>query len=82
MVGISTSTAYNTVLNGLMAAQTAQATATAQISSGETASDLQGYAGQSGTLLALQSVQSQTTAYLNNSQTTGNVLSAQDLGFT
>lgn len=82
MVGISTSTAYTTVLNGLLTAQTAQATATQQISSGETASNLQGYSGQSDTLLALQSVQSQTTAYLNNSQTTGNVLSAQDLGFT
>jgi flagellar hook-associated protein 3 FlgL len=82
MVGISTASAYSTVLNGLMAAQTAQATATQQISSGETASNLQGYAGQSDTLLALQSVQSQTNSYLANAQTTSNVLSAQDLAFT
>ena len=82
MVGIATSTAYSTVLTGLLTAQTAQATATQQISSGETASNLQGYAGQSDTLLALQSVQSQTNAYLTNSQSTANVLSAQDLGFT
>jgi flagellar hook-associated protein 3 FlgL len=82
MVGISTASAYNTVLNGLMTAQAAQATATQQISSGETASDLQGYAGQSDTLVALQSVQSQTNSYLANSQTTANVLSAQDLAFT
>ena len=82
MVGIATSTAYNTVLNGLLTAQTTQATATQQISSGETASDLQGYAGQSQTLLGLQAVQSQTNAYLANSQTTANVLSAQDTGFT
>ena len=82
MVGISTASAYNTVLNGLLTAQSAQATASQQISSGETASNLQGYAGQSDTLLALQSVQSQTNAYLANSQTTANVLSAQDLAFT
>jgi len=82
MVGISTATAYNTVLSGLQTAQTAEATASQQISSGETASNLQGYAGQSDTLLALQSVQSRTNAYLANSQTTANVLSAQDMAFT
>jgi len=82
MNGISSTTAYNTVLNGMLNAQTAQATATQQISSGETATNVQGYGAQSETLLALQSVQSQTNAYLANSQTTANVLSAQDLGFT
>ncbi len=82
MSGISSATAYSTVLTGLLNAQTAQATATQQISSGETASNLQGYGAQSETLLALQSVQSQTTSYLANSQATANVLSAQDLGFT
>ena len=82
MVGISTATAYNTVLNGLITAQTAQATASQQISRGETASNLQGYAGKADTLLALQSVQTKTNAYLANSQTTANVLSAQDLAFT
>jgi flagellar hook-associated protein 3 FlgL len=82
MVGISTASAYNTILNGMLNAQTAQATASQQISSGETASNLQGYAGKADTLLALQSVQSKTNAYLANSQTTANVLSAQDLAFT
>jgi flagellar hook-associated protein 3 FlgL len=82
MVGISTASAYSSILSGLLTAQTAQATASQQISSGETASNLQGYAGQSDTLLALQSVQSKTNAYLSNSQTTANVLSAQDLAFT
>ena len=82
MTGISSSTAYSTVLSGLLSAQTAQATASQQLSSGETASNVQGYGAQSETLLALQSVQSQTNAYLANSQTTANVLSAQDLGFT
>jgi flagellar hook-associated protein 3 FlgL len=82
MVGISTASAYNTVLTGMLNAQTAQATATQQISSGETASNLQGYAGQADTLLALQSVQAKTNSYLANSQTTANVLSAQDLAFT
>jgi len=82
MSGISSTTAYATVLSGMLTAQTAQAKATAQISSGETATDLQGYAGQASTLLALQSVQSQTNSYLANSQTTANVLSAQDLAFT
>ena len=82
MTGISSTTAYNTVLTGMLNAQTAQATATQQISSGETASNVQGYGAQSETLLALQAVQSQTNSYLANSQTTANVLSAQDLGFT
>ena len=82
MVGISTASAYNTVLNGLLTAQSAQAAASQQISSGETASNLQGYAGQSDTLLALQSVQARTNSYLTNSQATANVLSAQDLAFT
>jgi flagellar hook-associated protein 3 FlgL len=82
MVGISTASAYSSILTGLLTAQTAQATASQQISSGETASNLQGYAGQSDTLLALQSVQSKTNSYLANSQTTANVLSAQDLAFT
>jgi flagellar hook-associated protein 3 FlgL len=82
MTGISSATAYNSVLTGLTNAQTAQATAAQQISSGETASNVQGYGAQSETLLALQAVQSQTNAYLANSQTTDNVLSAQDVGFT
>ena len=79
---ISTATAYNNVLANLMAAQSAQTKATNQISSQENATDLQGYGNQAETLIAMQSVQAQTTTYLNQSQITAAKLSSQDLGLT
>jgi len=82
MERISTSSAYNGVLNNLMAAETQQTNIGNQISSEQTASDLQGYASNAETLTAMQSVQAQVTGYLNNSQITATELSTQDTALT
>lgn len=79
---IATATSYSSVLANLMTAQAAQSKASTQLSSGETASDLKGYAGQAETLTAMQAVQAQTTGYLDQSQVTAAKLSTQDLGMT
>jgi flagellar hook-associated protein 3 FlgL len=75
---ISTSSAYNSVLANLMAAQIAQTTAGNQLSSSEKATDLQGYGTGAETLMALQATATQVTGYLSNSQTVGARLSTQD----
>jgi len=75
---ISTSGAYNSVLNNLMAAEVAQSTAGNQLSSSETATDLQGYGTSAETLTALQATGTQVTGYLNNAQTLGAKLATQD----
>lgn len=74
---ISTATAYNTVLNNLMAAESQETTISAQVSSGENATDLQGYASSSETLIAMQNVQSQVNGFLNSGQVLTAKLSAQ-----
>jgi flagellar hook-associated protein 3 FlgL len=79
---IATSTAYSNVLANLVAAQQAQSTAANQISSQKNASDLQGYSSSAETLVAMQTVQTQTTSYLDQSQVTAAKLSTQDLGMT
>jgi flagellar hook-associated protein 3 FlgL len=79
---IATSTAYNSVLANLMAAQSAQTKATTEISSQKNATDLQGYASNAETLVAMQAVQTQTNSYLDQSQLTAAKLSSQDLGLT
>jgi len=82
MERISTSSAYNGVLNNLMAAETQQTNISDQISSEQVATDLQGYGGSAATLTAMQSVQAQVTGYLSNSQTTAAELSTQDTALT
>ena len=82
MERISTSTAYSGVLASLMAAEQKQATIGDQISSEQTATDLQGYASKAETLTAMQSVQAQVTGYLNNSQLTASELGTQDTALT
>ena len=79
---ISTATAYGNVLTNLLSAQSAQQTATNQISSQENATDLKGYASKAETLTAMQAVQAQTTGYLDRSQVAAAKLSTQDLGLT
>jgi len=75
---ISTASAYNQVLTNLMAAQVAQSKAGNQLSSTETATDLQGYGTGAETLMALQATTTQVTGYLNNSQTVAAKLATQD----
>jgi len=82
MERISTSSAYNGVLNNLLAAETNQTNISNQISSEQISTDLQGYGAQAETLTAMQSVQAQVTGYLSNSQTTAAQLSTQDTALT
>lgn len=78
MERISTSSAYSALLNNLMAAQSQEAQINAQVSSGQNASDLKGYASSAETLMAMQSVQSQVTGFLNSGQVLTAKLSSQD----
>jgi flagellar hook-associated protein 3 FlgL len=78
MQSISTATAYNTVLNNLMTAEAQESQISAQVSSGENATDLKGYASSAETLIAMQNVQGQITGYLNSGQILTAKLSAQD----
>ena len=75
---IATNSAYNSVLNNLMAAEIAQNTAGNQISSTEKASDLKGYGTGAETLTALQATTTQVTGYLTNTQNVSAKLSTQD----
>jgi flagellar hook-associated protein 3 FlgL len=77
---IATNSAYNSVLNNLMAAEMAQATAGAQLSSTEKATDLKGYGTGAEALTAMQATNSQVTGYLNNSQVVAAKLTTQDTG--
>ncbi len=82
MERISTSSAYNGVLNNLLTAETNQANISNQISSQQVSTDLQGDGSNAETLTAMQSMQAQVTGYLNNSQTTASELSTQDTALT
>ncbi len=75
---VSTSGLYSSVLANLTSAQNAQVSASTQVSSGKKATDLKGFGGGSETLTAMQSVQSQTTSYLDQSNLLANKLSMQD----
>ena len=75
---ISTASAYNSVLANLMKAEVAQSQAGNQLSSTETATDLQGYGTGAETLTALQATTTQVTGYLNNTQTVSAKLATQD----
>jgi flagellar hook-associated protein 3 FlgL len=78
MERISTAGLYNSVLSNLMAAQSNQVTAGNQVSSQKVATDLQGYGSSASTLTAMQSVQTQTSAFLDQSQVVATRLSTQD----
>ncbi len=79
---ISTASAYSAILTNLMNAQVAQSKAGNQISSSETATDLQGYGAGAETLTALQATATQVTGYLNNTQAVSAKLSTQDNALT
>jgi len=75
---ISTSGAYNAVLNNLIASELAQTTAGNQLSSSEKAADLAGYGAGAETLTALQETNTQVAGFIANAQTVGAKLSVQD----
>jgi flagellar hook-associated protein 3 FlgL len=80
MERISTADSYAAVIANMQQAQTQLSTASNQISSGETATNLQGYASQAETLTAMQTVSNQVTGFLNQDTILANKLSAQNTG--
>ncbi|HEX4199562.1 MAG TPA: flagellin [Caulobacteraceae bacterium] len=80
MQRISTSDAYAAVIANMQAAQTQLNTASSQISSGETATDLQGYAAHAETLTAMQTVQNNVTSFISQDTLLANKLTAQSSG--
>jgi flagellar hook-associated protein 3 FlgL len=79
---VSTSGLYGSVLANLTTAQNAQVSASTQVSSGKKATDLKGFGAGAETLTAMQSVQSQVTSYLDQSNLIANKLSVQDSAMT
>ncbi|HWA60900.1 MAG TPA: flagellin [Caulobacteraceae bacterium] len=78
-IRIATNSQYSAVLDNIMAAQARQTEAGAQVSSQKKATDLKGYAADSETLSALQSVQSKVASFLDQGTVLTNKLSTQDL---
>jgi flagellar hook-associated protein 3 FlgL len=75
---ISTSSAYGSVLTALMTAESQQSQIGAQISSGQTASDLKGYGAAAGNLTDMQAANTQIGGYLTQANVVGAQLSVQD----
>jgi flagellar hook-associated protein 3 FlgL len=75
---ISTSSAYQAVLNNLIASELAQSVAGNQLSSTEKATDLSGYGASAETLTALQQSNTQVAGFIANAQTVTAKLSVQD----
>ena len=75
---VSTSGIYNALVGNLMTAQGNQITAANQVSSQKVATDLKGFGAQSETLTAMQTVQSQTQSFLDQSNVTAAKLASQD----
>ena len=64
MMTISTSTAFSNIVANIVAAENRETQISAQVSSGSNATDLQGYANHSETLIAMQTVQGQISGFL------------------
>jgi flagellar hook-associated protein 3 FlgL len=77
---VSTASSYAQVIANMMAAQNQLTTDSNQLSSGDVASDLQGYASHAETLTAMQTVQSQVGGLLANDQVLADKLTTQDTG--
>ncbi|HLK23635.1 MAG TPA: flagellin [Caulobacteraceae bacterium] len=77
---ISTADTYAQVVANLMASQNQLTTDSNQLSSGNVASDLQGYASHAETLTAMQTVQSQVGGFLANDQVLADKLTTQNTG--
>jgi flagellar hook-associated protein 3 FlgL len=82
MERISTASSYSAIIANLMASENQVNQIDAQVSSGENATDLKGYASNAETLMAMQSVQTQVTGYLNTGQVVTAKLSSQNSALT
>jgi flagellar hook-associated protein 3 FlgL len=79
---ISTADTYAQLVANMMAAQTQLTKDSNELSSGNVASDLQGYASHAETLTAMQSVQSQVGGFLANNRVLADKLTTQNTGLT
>ncbi|HXQ11720.1 MAG TPA: flagellin [Caulobacteraceae bacterium] len=79
---ISTADTYAQVIANMMAAQQQLTTDSNQLSSGNVASDLQGYASHADTLTAMQTVQSQVGGFLASDTVLADKLTTQNTGLT
>jgi flagellar hook-associated protein 3 FlgL len=79
---ISTASTYAGVVANLNKAQQAINTAGNQISTGENATDLNGYAANDETLIAMQSLTSKVGGYLSSGQILADKLSTQNTAIT
>jgi len=79
---ISTAGSYAAIIANMMSAQTQLNADSAQLSSGEVSSDLQGYGSHAETLTAMQTVQSQVGGYLNQDTILADKLTTQNTALT
>ncbi|HKT53422.1 MAG TPA: flagellin [Caulobacteraceae bacterium] len=79
---ISTASSYAAVVANLNKAQKAINDAGTQISTGENATDLKGYAAHDETLIAMQSLNAQVSGYLSSGQILTDKLSNQNTAIT
>jgi flagellar hook-associated protein 3 FlgL len=82
MERISTSALFNGIIANLMSAQSQESLINGQVSSGKNASDLQGYSATAETLMAMQTVQSQVSGFVNTGKVVAAKLSSQDTALT
>lgn len=76
---VSTSTSYSAILANLMSAQTRQAQAQAQVSTGKQATDLKGFGQGAEALTAARALQSRVEGFLASNKALAGRLEAQDL---
>lgn len=79
---VATANGYTSVLADLMRAQSQQAVASDQVSSGKSASDLKGYARNAETLTATRAVKARVDGFVDQADALAAKLTAQDLALT
>ena len=79
---VTTSTAYNSVIANLMAAENRQNQANLQVSSGKVASDLKGFGSNAEALTAAQTLKTRVDGYVQTAANVSSQLSAQDSALT
>ncbi|NBB16975.1 flagellin [Caulobacter sp. SLTY] len=79
MTRVATANNYSIVLSDLMRAQSRQAEANQQVSSGKSADDLKGFSRHAETLMAARSVQTRVEGFLEQGKVLTARLEAQDL---
>jgi flagellar hook-associated protein 3 FlgL len=79
---ISTADSYAAIVANMMAAQQQLTSDSNQLSSGNVASDLKGYASKAETLTAMQTVQSQVTGFISQNNVLADKLTTQNTALT